>query len=488
MTSTKTIPAESLFTEGSLLRGVRGRRDRRAQRTAARGRTPACLSARPHTRPPARTEQALWEKSALIRPHQARRLWLQARRNFGVLLALCVAAAVIGALLASFLYALDLVTKLRAQHLWLIALLPVVAVATTLVYQKFGAGAEHGNNMVIADIHDQATVPGRTVVLTYVFSLLTHLTGGSAGREGAGVAIGASLFAKLARWLHFRSDDRRVLTMAGVAAGFSAIFGTPFSGAFFGLEMAFVGKVSYEALVPCFVASYVANIVCRLLGIAYEKHALQTPVVPGVKLVAVVLAAVVLFGVLARVFIVGVRHLKRGYGLLLRNPVLRSLVAGAVVAALLLGLGLERYGGLSTWMIQAGFSGQTTFLDPLAKLALTMLTLAVGLQGGEVTPLFCVGASLGGALAVLTHTDVTLLAGLGMIAIFGAAANAPLTTIALGIELFGVTGLPYYVAAALIGYFLVGSESLYPSQVIATAKSHGQRYRRSRSLSELRRP
>jgi len=422
-----------------------------------------------------------------MRPHGWRHLWLQTRRNVLVLLALCVAAAVIGALLASFLFALDWVTRLREHHLWLIALLPLVAVATALVYQKFGAGAEHGNNMVIADIHDRAVVPGRTVVMTYVFSLLTHLTGGSAGREGAGVAIGASLFAKLARWLRFRADDRRVLTMAGVAAGFSSIFGTPFAGAFFGLEMAFVGKVSYEALVPCFVASYVAGIVGRSLGIAYERHALQAPVTVDLKLVAVVLVAAVLFGLLARVFIVGIRGLKRGYARLLKWPWLRALVAGAVVSGLLLGLGLERYAGLSTWMIQAGFAGQTSFLDPLAKLVLTMLTLAVGLQGGEVTPLFCVGAALGGALGVLTHTDVTLLAGLGMIAIFGAAANAPLTTIALGIELFGAHGLPWFVVAALVGYFLVGSESLYPSQVVATAKSHARRYQARRSLSESRR-
>ncbi|MCL2882502.1 MAG: chloride channel protein [Coriobacteriia bacterium] len=405
-----------------------------------------------------------------------------------MLLALSAAAAIIGALLASFLYVLNLATNLRQHHLWLIALLPLVAVATTLVYQKVGAGAEHGNNMVIADIHDRAVVPGRTVALTYVFSLLTHLTGGSAGREGAGVAIGASLFARLARWMHFRADDRRVLTMAGVAAGFSAIFGTPFSGAFFGLEMAFVGKVSYEALVPCFIASYVANIVCRLLGITYEKVALQAPVVPSVKLIAVVLVAVVTFGVVARVFIMGIRTMKRGYSRLLGNPLLRSFVAGALVAVLLLGFGLERYAGLSTWMINAGFTGQATFFDPLAKLILTMLTLAVGLQGGEVTPLFCVGASLGGAIGILTHCDVTLLAGLGMIAIFGAAANAPFTTIALGIELFGVHGIPYFVVAALVGYFLVGSESLYPSQVIATAKSHRRRYQKRRSLNEIRRP
>jgi len=427
------------------------------------------------------------KRSRLMRPHARRYLWLQARRNLQLLLALCAAAAIIGALLASFLYALDLVTRLRERHLWLIALLPLVAVATTFVYRRIGAGAEHGNNMVIADIHNRAVVPGRTVVMTYLFSLLTHLAGGSAGREGAGVAIGASLFAKLARWLHFRSDDRRVLTMAGVAAGFSSIFGTPFAGAFFGLEMAFVGKVSYEALAPCFVASYVASIVCRLLGIAHEESVLHAPSAPDLKLVVVVLSAVVVFGLLARVFIVGVRELKRLYAWLLRWPLLRSFLAGALVAALLLGLGLERYAGLSTWMIQAGFTGQTSFFDPAAKLVLTMLTLAVGLQGGEVTPLFCVGAALGGAIGALTHSNVTLLAGLGMITIFGSAANAPLTTIALGIELFGAQGLPYYVVAALIGYFLVGPESLYPSQVIATAKSHARRYQRQRSLSELRR-
>jgi len=414
-------------------------------------------------------------------------MWLQARRNVVVVLALCLAAAVIGALLASFLYALNLVTTLRGHYVWLIALLPLVAVATTFVYQKIGAGAEHGNNMVIEDIHGQAVVPGRTVVMTYVFSLLTHLTGGSAGREGAGVAIGASLFAKIARWLHFRHGDQRVLTMAGVAAGFSAIFGTPFTGAFFGLEMAFVGKVSYEALVPCFVASYVASVVCRLLRVAYEKNALQAPVVPNFKLIVVVLIAIVIFGLVARVFVVGIRGLKRLYARILHNTLLRSLVAGAVVAALLLGLGLERYAGLSTWMVQAGFAGQTSFFDPVAKLVLTMLTLAVGLQGGEVTPLFCVGAALGGAIGVLTHSDVTLLAGLGMITIFGSAANAPLTTIAMGLELFGTQGLPYYVAAALIGYFLIGSESLYPSQVVATAKSHARRYQEQHSLADLRR-
>ena len=412
---------------------------------------------------------------------------LQMRLNVKLLVALSLAAAVVGAVLATFLYALNFVTTLRGRAVWLIALLPLVAVATTWVYQKIGAGAEHGNNMVIQDIHQQGRVPGRTVVLTYVFSLFTHLCGGSAGREGAGVAIGASLFAKVAQWLRLRHADRRVLTMAGIAAGFSAIFGTPFAGGFFGLEMAFVGKVSYEALIPCFVASYVANLVCRLLGIGYEKMALQAPVTPSFKLVVVAVVAAVIFGLVARGFIVSVRVVKRLYAKVLSNALLRSFVAAALISLLILGLGLERYAGLSSWMVQAGFGGQTTFFDPLAKFVLTVLTLAVGLQGGEVTPLFCVGASLGGAIGVLTGTDVTLLAGLGMIATFGSAANAPLTTIAVGIELFGARGLPYYVGAALIGYFLVGSESLYPSQIVATAKSRSKRYQQSKSLSELQR-
>ncbi len=419
-----------------------------------------------------------------IQSHKFQRFVLQSRKNVLFLLAIIVLGAAVGALLASFLWALNRVTDLRSQHLWLIALLPFVAVATAFTYRKIGAGAEHGNNLVIQDVHGKGEIRGRMVALTYIFSLLTHLTGGSAGREGAGVAIGAALFTKVAKVFRIKHLDRRLFTMAGISAGFSAIFGTPFAGAFFGLEMAFVGKVSYEALVPCFVASYVASLITRWLKVAHETPVIQVPLHVDSKLVFVAVVSALCFGLIARGFVVGIRGVKKLYAKLLPHYLWRAVVSGTLVALILLLFNLERYAGLSTWLVDAGFAGQTTFFDPVMKFVLTILTLAVGLQGGEVTPLFGIGAAFGGALGVLTGTDVSLLAGLGMIGIFGAAANAPLTTIALGVELFGARGLPYYVFVALAGYFIMGNESLYPSQIIATAKSHSLRYQRRHSVEE----
>ncbi|MDR1775455.1 MAG: chloride channel protein [Actinomycetes bacterium] len=419
-----------------------------------------------------------------IRKRQLTALWLRLRKNATMLVSVVVGGCAVGALLALFLWLLDRVTALREQHLWLIALLPVVAVATVWVYKRIGKAAERGVNLAIESVHGARYLPARMVVLAFLFSLLTHLTGGSAGREGVGVQIGAAFMHKVSRLLGLKHDMRRLFTLAGVSAGFAAIFGTPFAGAFFGLEMAYVGKLSYEAILPCFLASYSAAITTSLLGVSHHEPALSIPTHIDARLIAVVILAAIIVGIVARLFILCVHRLKDFMSDRVPNHLLRAALLGVVLAALILVFRWERYAGLSVWMAEAGFAGQTTIRDAAVKFLLTVLTLGVGLQGGEVTPMFGIGAALGGALGVLFGVDPALLAGLAMITVFGSAANTPLTTIALGIELFGTKGLPYYIAFALIAWLLVGNHSLYSSQIIVTSKYQSQRYLRHRSMTD----
>ena len=405
-------------------------------------------------------------------------------RKLRLLLLTAFLAGITGIFVGSFLYLLDLVTRFRLDHLNLLYLLPLVALLTTYAYQRAGKRADLGNNLLIGSIHDGERVPLRMASLTFVFSILSHLVGASVGREGTGVQIGGTLGAKLSQSLNLDEAERRILTKAGISAGFGGIFGTPLGGAFFGLEMATVGKISYEAILPCFLASFIGMWSAAQFPIHHLAFGvIELPVLSWKVLLMVTLASV-LFGLTGRLFAWSVSTLKGFYRRTIVNPYLRGILGAAPVMFLLV-LGLDAYGGLSLGLIDRGFAGVSTLMDPVWKFLLTVLSLGAGFQGGEATPLFAIGSSLGGYLGIASGISPGLMAGLGLIGVFGSATNTPLTTIMLGIELFGTGGLPYYTITALLGYYAMGHNSIYAAQRIGTAKHDHLDHETGRSIREL---
>lgn len=392
-------------------------------------------------------------------------------KNLSIFLFLTMALGVfMGTASAGFLKLLELMTYTREHHLIFIVFLPVAGVLTAAVYHKFGKNSQRGNNLIIDSVHRQAEVPFRMAVLTFLFTALSHLTGASVGREGTAVQIGGTFANSLSK--HFKLDKKShmILVMSGISAGFGSVFGTPLAGAFFGMEMCFVGKLSYEAIFPCFLASFTANYITQALGISHSVYEIKAIPPLGPYIIAIVILASCAFGFAGRLFAKSVHKLKQLYAGKIKRPVLRAAAGSLIVLAAMFAFQGIKYDGLSTWMISAGFDGNVNLFDPVLKFIMTVLSLGAGFQGGEATPLFDIGASLGGLIGQASHVEPSLLAALGYIAVFGCAANAPITTVMLGIELFGTNAMPYYVIAALVSYYASGHSGIYPAQVIAVSK------------------
>ncbi len=397
-------------------------------------------------------------------------------------------AVLSGSVSALFLWSLDHVTRLRWENPWLLFLLPVGGLAVGLVYHHLGKGSDAGNNLILEEIHSPGGgVPGRMAPLVLVGTLLTHVSGGSAGREGTAVQMGGSLAGLFGRIAKVSAENRRVLVMAGVAAGFGSVFGTPLAGAIFAMEVLVIGHVRYDALVPVLVASLVGDFTCSLWGIhhtpyhvafagAESGHALSH----GALLGKVVLAAVV-FGLVSQGFTEFTHLIKKTFARFLTYAPLRPAVGGVMIIALVWLVGTRDYLGIgvtspdpgAVTILSAFNVGGTTPWSWAWKLLFTAITLGSGFKGGEVTPLFFIGATLGNALAILVGAPVDLFAALGFIAIFAGAANTPLACTVLGIELFGATHAVFFAIACFIAYLFSGNSGIYTSQRPGVSKKSG---------------
>lgn len=400
------------------------------------------------------------------------------------LLALPV-ALLSGSASALFLWGLNAVTRARWDHPWLLYLLPIGGVAVGFLYHAVGREAEKGNNLILEEIHQPGGgVPVRMAPLILVATWVTHLFGGSAGREGTAVQMGGSLAAGCARWLRVRPEDRRVLLMAGVAAGFGSVFGTPLTGAVFALEVLVVGRVQYDALIPALVASVAGDAVCSAWGV---HHAIYHVTFAGtdrfapltLRLLLAAAAGGALFGLAARAFSELSHRLHALFAKAVPFAPLRPALGAAILIALVAILGTRDYLGIGDASPDPhGVSIRSAFVPGGAgafswawKLVFTAVTLGAGFKGGEVTPLFFIGAALGHALAAPFGVPVDVFAGLGFIAVFAGAANTPLACTIMGVELFGAPYLVYYAIACFLAYAFSGHAGIYRAQRIGVAKN-----------------
>lgn len=392
------------------------------------------------------------------------------KASLRLLFLVLLVSALMGIAAWAFLASLDFVTEQREKHLWLFALLPVVGIATAWIYRTHGLRAARGNNLVIDSSLTGTPIHARMAGLTFVCSVATHLAGGSAGREGTAVQIGGTIASNVAQLFKLSGRDRKDLMLAGISAAFGGVFGTPLAGAFFGMEMCTMGKLTYSAGMYCLVASFAGDGMARLLGTQHSFQSIAHVPAMTPSTVALVLICAVVFGLVARLFSFSIRTVKSFWSHRVRSYLVAALLSSLFLMATYMIFGLQRYGGLSEWMVASGFKGQSAWYDPAFKLLCTALTLGAGYQGGEVTPLFGIGASLGGWIATVTGTDPSFLAALGMLGIFGAALNIPITTIMLGIDMFSGKAAAYFVIVAFVSYLVAGHRGVYPAQRIVTPK------------------
>jgi len=380
-----------------------------------------------------------------------------------------------GSASALFLWALERATDMRLSHRWLIALLPLAGFAVAWLYGRVGSAVEAGNNLLIDEIHDpKKTVPLRMAPLVLGGTVISHLFGASVGREGTAVQMGGALADQIAHVCRLGPDDRRIVLMAGISAGFASVFGTPLAGALFGLEVLAIGRLRYDALPACLAAALAGDGVCHfwsgLLGVHHTHYAVGGVPVPSLWPLMAVAAAGALFGLAGRLFADGTHGLSGWLKRRVPYGPLRALLGGAVVAAAVFAFGADRYVGLGIPTIQAAFAQPLAPWDWAGKMVFTIVSLGSGFKGGEVTPLFYIGATLGNALAPLLHLPPGLLVGVGFVAVFAGAANTPVASTLMAMELFGAEMGVYAAVGCVLAYLCSGHTGIYRAQRIGRAK------------------
>ena len=387
-----------------------------------------------------------------------------------------------GSLVALFLWLLDKAILFRFTHTWLLFLLPAAGVLIYFLYKYFGKNAEAGNNLIMDEIHEPGGgVPARMAPLVLGTTVLTHLFGGSAGREGTAVQIGGSVAQWWARRFRLTTADVRILLTTGIAAGFGAVFGTPVAGAIFALEVLALGRMRYDALLPCLMASVVADLTCKAWGIHHTAYHIDTVFSMDWLRLVEVIGAGVLFGLASWLFSEAVHGVKR-YGTRWVRPAwLLPVVGGVLIIGLTFLLGTQDYLSLGVLGIHPDSvtipscfrAGGAASFSWMWKLVFTAVTLGTGFKGGEVTPLFFVGAALGNTIATLCGAPVDLMAGLGFIAVFAGATNTPIACTIMGVELFGAGNLLYYAIACFTAYYFSGHSGIYHAQRVGVPKIGG---------------
>ena len=405
-----------------------------------------------------------------------------------------------GSAVALFLWLLDKVTTLRWQNGWLLFLLPLAGIFIYFLYTLWGKNSEKGNNLIIDEIHKPGGgVPFRMAPLVFITTIITHLFGGSAGREGTAVQMGGSIAQVFGKWFRLKDFDIRIVLTAGIAAGFGAVFGTPFTGAVFAIEVLAIGRMEYGSLLPCLIASIIGHITCAAWGIHHTQYSIlfkenisSNILHVDVLLISKVILAGVCFGLSGFLFAEMVHILKSQFKKFIKIPYLIPVAGALIIIALTYILGTRDYLGLGVStsnengisIINAFHINGATHWSWFWKIIFTAVTLGAGFKGGEVTPLFFIGATLGNTLSWLIGAPVDLFAGIGFIAVFAGATNTPLACTIMGVELFGGEHILYFAIACFTAYFFSGHSGIYISQQIAVPKIYDAHFSNETSIKE----
>ncbi len=392
------------------------------------------------------------------------------QHSYFLYLKLIIAGIIIGLIVGIidtiFGRGLLLIGDIRKEYLYyFVPFLALAGLLIVFIYQKFAGKTGKGMGLIFEVGHGtEKDIPLRLIPIVTVATWITHLFGGSAGREGVAVQLGATLSHRFNKYFNF-PDKSKVFLVTGMAAGFGGLFQTPIAALFFGLEVLALGNLQLYALLPAIVAAFTASWTSSFLGLEKFTHIVNTnlSITPMTFVKFAILG--IIFGIAGNLFVYLQSFLKKFATEKIKNPYYRIFIIGIFLSVILLLLHEGRYTGLGTNLIENSFSGKPIFgYDWILKLLLTTLTLAAGFQGGEVTPLFSIGASLGVVIAIFFGLPIEFVAAAGYISVFGSATNTLLAPIFIGGEVFGFNNLPFFVIIVIFAYLVNRKISTYGLQ------------------------
>ena len=379
---------------------------------------------------------------------------------------------IVGGLMgAGFHHALHFVTHLRSEHMWLIFLLPLGGLLTVLIYRHPQMKGNKGTNEIIEATLDGHPVSAMVAPSIFCATAITHLFGGSAGREGAALQLGGSAASVLAKWFHLRESNRKILISAGMSAVFAGLFGTPLTATLFCMEFESVGTIFSPALLPCFLSAFLASRVSLALGVHAEGHLLSqsfSMTLSNCWQYVVLALLVSLLGILMCTVFHKAEHFAAHH---VPNPFVRIAIGGVIITVMTLLVGDHRFNGAGMDMALKAVEGEADWYSFALKMLFTAVTLAAGFKGGEIVPTFCIGATFGCVLGGFLGLDAGMAGALGLIGLFCCATNSPLASILLSVEMFGGTNIHLFAFMCVICFVLSGNYGLYASQILQYNKA-----------------
>lgn len=376
-----------------------------------------------------------------------------------------------GSASAFFLVSLEWVTQFRIHNNWIIWLLPIGGLLIGLVYHYYGKDVVKGNNLLLEEYENpQQTIPFKMAPLVLIGTLITHLFGGSAGREGTAVQMSGAIADQFKGIFNLDDSDRKTLIILGISAGFASVFGTPLAGALFALEVLYFSKITYKSIILSFAVAYIAYFTVEFWQVAHTHY--HIPIVPQITatLLGWIIIVSIIFGFASMLFSRSTHYWAKLFSKTIAYAPLRPFVGGIILATSFYFIGTTKYIGLGVPVIVDAFSNANNSYDFLLKILFTGFTLGAGFKGGEVTPLFFIGATLGSALSIIVPLPIALLAGIGFVAVFSGATHTPIACTVMGMELFGIESGLFIAISCIVAYYSSGSVGIYHSQIVKGAK------------------
>ncbi len=397
-----------------------------------------------------------------------------------------VVGIAVGSTSALLLNINDFLTDVREENPFTLFLLPLGGIIIGYMYQYHGNNSRKGNDLILEHIHHgQGEIPLRMGPIVFVSTFITHLLGGSTGREGAAIQMGTSIAEAVNRIFKVDKIDRRILIISGISGGFGSAFGTPLAGTIFGMEIISLGKMKYEAIVPCFVSSLVGHLVSDAWGVEHEHHIIKSiPDLTAMTIIKIIIVSVIFS--FASILYSQLRHAIKSFSEKhLKNLMMRAMVGGIIIIILTYVVGSRDYLGRGLPIVKQAFEGEISPWAFLNKIIFTAITMGTGFRGGEVIPLFFIGSTLGNTLSALVNLPTSFLAALGLIAVFCGATNAPIACFIFSIETFEGKGIICFFMACLISYIFSGHHGIYAAQKIYKPKSRLLNLSEGESLTSI---